>query len=113
MKKLLVIGVAVVAVLGALFYTGWFSRDPAQAANGEAAGAPEGRGRGGARGGFPGGRGGRGAGPMTVETATAARGSVAQQLVVVGNLIGDATVSVVPRASGRLETINVRLGDPV
>jgi membrane fusion protein, multidrug efflux system len=50
---------------------------------------------------------------MTVETATAARGSVAQQLVVVGNLIGDATVSVVPRAAGRLEAIYVRLGDPV
>ena len=114
MKKLLVIGVAVIAVLGALFYTGWFSRDPAQAANGEAAGGPEGRGRGGARGGFAGGRGGRGAtGPMAVETATAARGSVAQQLVVVGNLIGDATVSVVPRAAGRLEAISVRLGDPV
>jgi HlyD family secretion protein len=112
MKKFLVIGVAVIAVLGALFYTGWFSRDPAQAA-GEAAGGPEGRGRGGARGGFPGGRGGRGAGPMTVETATATCGSVAQQLVVVGNLIGDATVSVVPRASGRLEAISVRLGDPV
>ena len=93
MKKILVIGVAVVAVLGALFYAGWFSRDPAQAANGEATGGPEGRGRGGARGGFPAGRGGRGGtGPMTVETATAARGSVAQQLVVVGNLIGDATV---------------------
>lgn len=113
MKKILVIGVAVIVVLGALFYTGWFSRDPAQAANGQAAGGPEGRGSGGARGGFPGGRGGRGGGPMTVETTTATRGSVAQQLVVVGNLIGDATVSVVPRASGRLEAIAVRLGDPV
>jgi RND family efflux transporter MFP subunit len=114
MQKILVISVAVVAVLGALFYAGWFSRDPAQAANGEATGGPEGRGRGGARGGVAGGRGGRGAtGPMTVETATAARGSVAQQLVVVGNLIGDASVSVVPRATGRLEAIYVRLGDPV
>jgi RND family efflux transporter MFP subunit len=115
MKKILVIGVAVIAVIGALFYTGWFSRDPAQAANGEAAGGPDGRGRGGARGGFSGGRGGRGAatGPMTVDTEMAARGSVAQQLVVVGNLVGDATVSVVPRATGRLEAIYVRLGDPV
>jgi HlyD family secretion protein len=112
MKKILVIGVAVIVVLGALFYSGWFSRDPAaQAANGQGGNAPEGRG--GGRGGA-GGRGGRGGGgPMTVETASAARGSVAQQLVVVGNLIGDATVSVVPRASGRLEAINVRLGDPV
>ncbi len=108
MKKILVIGLAVIAALGALFYSGWLSRDPAaQAVNGQAVDAPEGR-----RGG--GGRGGRGAaGPMTVETATAARGSVAQQLVVVGNLIGDASVSVVPRAAGRLEAIYVRLGDPV
>ena len=50
---------------------------------------------------------------MTVEVAVAKPGSVAQQLVVVGNLIGDATVSVVPRAAGRLEAIYVRLGDAV
>ncbi|MGH7341696.1 MAG: efflux RND transporter periplasmic adaptor subunit, partial [Candidatus Rokuibacteriota bacterium] len=50
---------------------------------------------------------------MTVEVATAGRGSVAQQLVVVGSLIGEATVAVVPRAAGRLEAIDVRLGDPV
>ncbi|HEY5617218.1 MAG TPA: efflux RND transporter periplasmic adaptor subunit [Vicinamibacterales bacterium] len=119
MKKLVVIVVAIAAVVGAVFYTGWFSREPAaQAANGQAADAVEGRrggGAGGARGGFGGGRGGRGGptGPMAVEVATAARGSVAQQLVVVGNLTGDTTVSVVPRAAGRLEAINVRLGDPV
>jgi HlyD family secretion protein len=108
MKKILIIGVAVIAALGALFYSGWFSRDPAaQAANGQAADGLEGRRGGGAR-------GGRGpTGPMAVETTKATRGSVAQQLVVVGNLIGDATVSVVPRASGRLEAIYVRLGDPV
>jgi RND family efflux transporter MFP subunit len=115
MKKVVLIVVAIAAVVGAVFYSGWFSREPAQAANGQAADGAEGRRGGGARGagGF-GGRGGRGgAGPMTVETAVAARGSVAQQLVVVGNLIGDATVAVVPRASGRLEAITVRLGDPV
>jgi HlyD family secretion protein len=50
---------------------------------------------------------------MTVEVATAARGSIEQQLVVVGNLIGDATVAVVPRAAGRLQEIDVRLGDRV
>jgi RND family efflux transporter MFP subunit len=112
MKKFVVIGVALAALAGLAAYAGWFSREPAaaQTANGQ---APEGGGRG-ARGGGGGGRGGRGGtGPMTVETATAARGSVAQQLVVVGNLIGDATVAVVPRAAGRLEAISVRLGDPV
>jgi membrane fusion protein, multidrug efflux system len=117
MKKLVLIVVAIAAVAGAVFYAGWFNREPAaEAANGQAAGAAEGRrgGGGGARGG--GGFGGRGrgaAGPMTVETVVAARGSVAQQLVVVGNLIGDSSVAVVPRASGRLEAIYVRLGDPV
>ena len=113
MKKFVVIGVALAALAGLAAYAGWFSRDPAaaQTANGQ---APEGGGGRGARGGGGGGRGGRGGtGPMTVETATAARGSVAQQLVVVGNLIGDATVAVVPRAAGRLEAISVRLGDPV
>jgi HlyD family secretion protein len=50
---------------------------------------------------------------MTVTVATAQRGSVVEQLVVVGNLIGDLTVSVVPRAAGRLQEISVRLGDPV
>ena len=50
---------------------------------------------------------------MTVEVATAHRGAVMQQLVVVGNLVGDATVAVVPRATGRLQEISVRLGDRV
>ena len=50
---------------------------------------------------------------MTVEIATAHRGAIMQQLVVVGNLVGDATVAVVPRAAGRLQDIYVRLGDRV
>ena len=50
---------------------------------------------------------------MTVNVATAHRGAVMQQLVVVGNLVGDATVAVVPRAAGRLQSISVRLGDRV
>ena len=105
----LLLAVAVIA-----FYTGQSSRDPAQA---EGAGAGAAGGRGGAPGGGGGGGfggGGRGpAGPMTVEVATAKRGSVMQQLVVVGNLVGDATVAVVPRAAGRLQDISVRLGDRV
>jgi RND family efflux transporter MFP subunit len=51
--------------------------------------------------------------PMTVEVAAAARGAVSEQLLVVGNLIGAATVDVVPKVSGRLQDVLVRLGDPV
>jgi RND family efflux transporter MFP subunit len=115
MKKVALVLGLLVAVAVAAYYTGQSSQGPAQAAGGGAGaaggrgGAPEG---GGGFGG--GGRGGRGpAGPMTVEIATAQRGSVMQQLVVVGNLVGDATVAVVPRAAGRLQDISVRLGDRV
>ena len=50
---------------------------------------------------------------MTVETGTARRAQMSQQLVVVGNLIGDATVAVVPKTAGRLQEVYVRLGDHV
>ena len=116
MKKLTIIVIALVVTVAVALYSGFFNRP--QAADGQTAGAVQG-GEGGARGGAPaaarGGRGGRGGptGPLTVELATATRGSVSQQLLVVGNLVGDATVSVVPRAAGRLQEITVRLGDPV
>ncbi len=84
-----------------------------------AAGA-QGRGRGGAGGGGfggPGGFGGFGGGgprlPMTVELAAVKRGDMSESLSVVGNLIGAATVEAVPKVAGRLETVNVRLGDRV
>ena len=51
--------------------------------------------------------------PMTVETAPTRRERVAEQITVVGNLIGAATVEVVPKVSGRLQAINVKLGDRV
>jgi RND family efflux transporter MFP subunit len=57
--------------------------------------------------------GGFAAGPMTVETADVTREAVTEELPVVGNLIGAATVEVVPKLSGRLEAVNVRLGDRV
>ncbi|HXH25010.1 MAG TPA: efflux RND transporter periplasmic adaptor subunit, partial [Vicinamibacterales bacterium] len=122
MKKLVVVAVVVAAALaGVAFYSGLFSGEPsAQAAGqgqGTAPGAQGGAGRAG-RGGFPGGfggfRGGRGtAGPLTVEVAQAYRTELAREITVVGNLIGDATVAVVPRAAGRLQEIYVRLGDRV
>jgi RND family efflux transporter MFP subunit len=51
--------------------------------------------------------------PMTVELASASRRNVAEHLLVVGNLIGAATVDVVPKVAGRLRAVNVRLGDSV
>jgi RND family efflux transporter MFP subunit len=51
--------------------------------------------------------------PMPVEFATVKRAPVAEEILVVGNLIGAATVEVVPRANGRLQVVDVKLGDPV
>jgi RND family efflux transporter MFP subunit len=50
---------------------------------------------------------------MTVEFATASRAAIAEQILVVGNLIGAATVEVVPRVNGRLSSVDVKMGDPV
>jgi membrane fusion protein, multidrug efflux system len=118
-----VIGAVIVAVALAagLYYRGKFSGDPAAqngAQTGQAGqGATDGRGGGrrGGGGGFPGGaaRGNFGRGPMTVEVARVVRASISDEILVVGNLIGDATVSVVPRTAGRLQDIYVRLGDRV
>jgi len=66
------------------------------------------------RGGGPGGRGNMGPRPpMPVEFTTVKRAPVAEHILVVGNLIGAATVQAVPRINGRLQTVNVKLGDPV
>ncbi|HKE85237.1 MAG TPA: efflux RND transporter periplasmic adaptor subunit, partial [Vicinamibacterales bacterium] len=118
MKKL-VIGAVVVfaALVVAAYYRGMFGGSSAEQTAGQGAQAgAEGRG-GGRRGGgagFPGGgRGQFGRGPMTVEVARVTRASISDEILVVGNLIGDATVSVVPRAAGRLQDIYVRLGDRV
>lgn len=115
MKKIVVIVVVLVAALAGIgVYTGVLSRAPAEVAGAPAGAGGRGRGAAGREGG-----GGFGAGgfanrpPMTVETAIAHRGEIMQQLVVVGNLVGDATVAVVPRAAGRLQDISVRLGDRV
>jgi RND family efflux transporter MFP subunit len=50
---------------------------------------------------------------MPVEFAVAKRAPVSEQILVVGNLIGAATVQVVPRVNGRLSDVNVKLGDSV
>jgi HlyD family secretion protein len=113
MKKIVIIAVVVAAALaGVAFYSGMFSRNnTAQAADAQQA-APGADGRGGARQGGAGARGG-GRGQLTVELAPVVHAEVNRELAVVGNLIGDQTVSVVPKAAGRLQEITVKLGDRV
>ena len=77
---------------------------------GEAA-APGGGAPAAGRAGGAGGRAGRP--PMPVEFTTVKRAPVAEQILVVGNLIGAATVQVVPKVNGRLEVVTVKLGDTV
>ena len=88
-----------VAALGA---TAACSKDGGATA--ASSGAPGPGGGGAARGGRP---------PMPVEFAVAKRAPVSEQILVVGNLIGAATVQVVPRVNGRLSDVNVKLGDSV
>ncbi len=110
MRKILVPAVVlIVALAGVGYYKGLFTAgeaDSAQAGPG-ATGQPAGRGGMG---------GGMGAGfrpPVTVEMVPVRRAAIASHLEVVGNLIGQQTVEVVPKTGGRLVSVNVRLGDPV
>lgn len=111
MRKIVMIALVVAAAVGAAAYFGLFSREQAAVAAGR--GGATGRPGGGfGQGGGPG--GGFGARPpMTVELGKVGRGPIAAKLTVVGNLIGQATVDVVPRTPGRLTSINVQLGDRV
>lgn len=97
------------AVIGGGWYY-WSNRDSAAA---PAAGAGANAGAGGAPAGGRGGRGGRGGVAMAVDTGLASRHEVIDYVTVVGNLIGEATVDVVPRVAGRLDSIPVKLGDRV
>ena len=96
MRKIVVIAVVAVMVLaGILLYRR--SGSDTSAASATAAG------------------GGRGAArpPMPVEFAPVTRGPVAERATIVGTLIGAATVEAVPKVNGRLQQVNVRLGDAV
>jgi RND family efflux transporter MFP subunit len=109
MKRLLIAAVIVAALAGVAFYAGLFSNEPAaqtSATGGSAAGGRGGGGRFGAA-------GGNTRAPMTVELGRVTRASIGEQITVVGNLVADQTVAVAPRATGRLQTISVRLGDRV
>jgi RND family efflux transporter MFP subunit len=77
--------------------------------------AGPGRPGGGPPGGFRpgGGRGAFGAQPMRVDSAGVARADIAEQLQLVGNLTGAASVEVAPKINGRLRQVDLRLGDPV
>ncbi len=118
MKRSIIIGLLVVGVASGAYYL-WNGESPAAATQAGAA-AQGGRGRQGGGGGFGGpggGFGGFGGGgprlPMTVEVGAVKRADMSQQLTVVGNLIGAATVETVPKVSGRLEAVSVRMGDRV
>lgn len=109
MRKLIIAGV-VVAVAGAVAYFGFLRREQPAAAAGQAqAGGQQGPG---GMGGF-GGPGGGFRPPMTVEIARVSRGEITMEITVVGNLIGQQTVDVAPKAGGRLQSISVKLGDRV
>src|SRR5688572_17635965 len=107
MKKI----VMAVVVIGALAAGVMYLRGGDSAGSGETEGAGQaggaasgGNGRGGRRGGGGFGGGGQfGRPPMTVELGRATRASIKSEITVVGNLIGQATVAVAPRAAGRLQ----------
>src|SRR5919108_4755225 len=100
-KAVLLPTVAVIALAGMFAYTRKGDPQP-RAGSGSAQGSPAG-----------GARGGGMRTPMAVEFATVKRAPVAEQILVVGNLIGAATVQVVPRVNGRLQSVDVKLGDSV
>ena len=107
-KALVVIALVLAAAGGYAMYT--------RTGNAE---APGGRGQRADGGGFggPGGFGGFGGGgprlPMTVEVAPVSHADLSEQITVVGNLIGEATVDATPKINGRLQSVAVKLGDRV
>jgi RND family efflux transporter MFP subunit len=109
MKRSLII-IAIVAGLGTGTY--YLLRGPASEAAGDPSSPERRTTQGGGGGGFGGGRGGPRL-PMTVELAAVKRADMSQQVMVVGTLIGLATVETTPKVSGRLDTVSVRLGDRV
>ncbi len=101
MRKALIVGAVIAVAVAGGAYSGLFTRGQAEGPGGTGGSRPGGFGGGGFR---P---------PMAVELATAVSGEISSNLVVVGNLIGEQTVDVVPRTGGRLVSISVQLGDPV
>ena len=102
-----VLGLVAVVAIGAGAWYYWSGSQETAAAS-AASGAA-----GGGAGGRAGGRGGRGGNAMAVEVGTATRRELTDYITVVGNLIGETTVDVVPRVAGRLDSVQVQLGDRV
>jgi RND family efflux transporter MFP subunit len=125
MRKIVIGAVIVgVALAGVLYYRSSRSDSATEAAVSGAEGGGGFAGRrgggggdfgrgGGGGGGFRGGGGFGARGPMVVELAAARKATMNQEVRVVGNLIGEATVAVAPRTAGRLQDVFVRLGDRV
>jgi HlyD family secretion protein len=117
MRKYGIIVLLVVVAGGAAVYYFAGDRSASAASNAvQTEAAQMRRQSGGGGGGFGGGGGGFGRGPrppMTVELAPVTRREMVDTIMVVGNLVGAATVDAVPRGQGRLEAVYVKLGDPV
>lgn len=94
MRKTVIIITAVVLVTAGIYY---YKRGDAASA------APAG----------PGMAGMAGRPPMPVETAPVSRAPLTDDLQIVGNLVGNATVDVAPKVGGRLASVRVRIGDSV
>jgi membrane fusion protein, multidrug efflux system len=105
-KKLAVIVIMLLA--GAAGFAMYYRSGNAEA---QAGGGAGGRGRGG--GGFGGFGGGGLRLPMTVEVAPVSHADLSEQITIVGNLIGEATVDAAPKINGRLQSVAVKLGDRV
>jgi RND family efflux transporter MFP subunit len=115
MRKVVMIALVAALAGGAAYYFGWFTREQTAAAaggQGQPGGGPGAGQRPGGGGGGPMGGGGFRP-PMTVQMGAATKGDIGATMTVVGNLIGQQTVDVVPRTGGRLVSVNVQLGDPV
>lgn len=108
MKKIVLTAAVLLAAGGAYYYS--TRTGSAAPANNSATGANPGGGR---TGGAPGGGRGSGRPALTVDTAVAARGEIIEYITVVGNLVGQATVDIVPRVAGRLDSLTAKLGDRV
>ena len=107
MRKVLVIVIAAVLVAGGAWYYRSSTSAAADTPAAGAGGAAAGRGGGAPR------MGGAGRTPMTVELAPASRHEVVDYITVVGNLVGEATIDIVPRVAGRIDSVPVKLGDRV
>jgi RND family efflux transporter MFP subunit len=106
MKKIVVAALLIAGAASAYYFYG-------RGGNVAGAASPTASGPGGAPGGGAPGRGGSGRAALTVDTAPAERKDIIEYITVVGNLIGQATVDVVPRVAGRIDSITAKLGDRV